>query len=130
MAKFASGGTAFLALKNCCTEWMEQLETDDAASSHNSNDQGVKCMDSKHVFVVHSNECFLLKTWQTSSDAGVMPKVRIAERLRFDHAIELRWADPSIHRQKGSKQWLVVKGVACDCFCDCCQQKQSSSPLM
>ena len=86
-------------------------------------------MDPKRIFVIHSNECFLLKTQQTPSDAGTMPKVRIAERLRFDHAIELEWADPSICKQKGSKQWLVVKVVACDYFCDCCQQKQSSSPL-
>ena len=55
-------------------------------------------MDSKHVFVVHSNECFLLKMQQTPSDAGMMPKVRIAKRLRFDHAIELEWVDPSIHK--------------------------------
>ena len=28
-------------------------------------------MDPKRVFVIHSNECFLLKTQQTPSDAGM-----------------------------------------------------------
>ena len=49
-------------------------------------------MDPKRVFIIHSNECFSLKTQQTPSDAGMMPRVRIAERLRFDHTIELEWA--------------------------------------